>query len=179
MGSTFGQTQCLDNLAWVLFDDEQFDAAENAASRAIDLIPEKGQEFLLCDLHRVLGDICQSKGDKKKAIHHFETAIAIASPLNWHDVLFWTHHALADLFLSEREFSDANTHVELAKSHTDGEAYKLARAMKLQATIWYWQSKFEDAKSEALRALEIYEKLGAAKNAEVCRELLQAIEREK
>jgi len=168
----------LNKLAWALLDDKQLDAAENAASRAIDLIPEKGQEHLLCDLRKLLGSVHRSKGDKKRAIYHFETAIGIASPFNWHDHLFWVHYALADLFFYEDEFSDANTHIELAKSHTADDAYKLARVTKLQANVWYLQSRPEDAKLEALRALEIYEKLGAAKNAEFCRELLQAIEQD-
>jgi len=178
MGDTVSQTECLNKLAWVLFRDGQLDAAENAASRAINLILEKGEEFLLCELHRVLGNIYQFKGDKKKAIFHFETAIGIASQFNWHGHLFWVHHDLAQLFLREREFSHANTHIELAKSHTADDAYRLVHVIKLQANGWYLQDKLEDAKSETLHALEIYEKFGAAKNAEVCRELLQMIEQE-
>jgi hypothetical protein len=52
---------------------------------------EKGQELLVCRLHRVLGNMYQSKGEKGKALHHFETAIGIASPFPWHNVLFWNH----------------------------------------------------------------------------------------
>jgi hypothetical protein len=46
----------------------------------------------------------------------------------------------------------------------------------MQATIWYGQRRFEEAKSEFLHALEIYEKLGAARDAGVCRESLKTIE---
>jgi hypothetical protein len=80
IGSTLGQMQCSNDLAWLLFDDKQLNAAQDVASHAIDLVPEKHQEVLLCRLHRVLGNIYRSKGDKKKAIHHFETALGIASP---------------------------------------------------------------------------------------------------
>ena len=163
-------------LTWLLLGDGQLDAAENAALRTIDLLPGKGQEFLLCQSHRVLGKVYRRKGEKEKAIDHFETALRIASPFNWQDELFWIHYDLAQLFLTEDELDDANTHIEQAKSHAVDDAYNLGRAMELQARIWYRQSRLEDARSEALGALEIFEKLGAAQDAEDCRELLQKID---
>ena len=176
IGDTREQTQSLNDLAWLLFDDKQLDAAEDAAFRAISLIQEKGQEYTLCQLHQVLGEICGSKGKKEKATHHFETALGIASPSNWHDMLFWTHHSLARLFLSEEEFDSADAHIDQAKRHTAHEPYKLGRAMQLQANIWCLQDRLEDAKSEASRALEIYEESGAAVDARICRELLQELD---
>ena len=179
IGEIDGQILGLDSLAWVLYEDKQLDAAENAASRGIDLISAKGkgQEFFVCQFHRILGKICGSKGDKKKAIHHFETALGIASPFNWYDVLFWCHFGLAGLFLDGGEFDNASTHIERAKPNAADDAYKLARAIHMQAGVWYRQRRLEDAKSETLRALEIHEKLGAAGDAKICRDLLKLIER--
>jgi tetratricopeptide (TPR) repeat protein len=57
---TVEQAQVLNTLAELLLDDEQLDAAEDAASRAIDLVPEKGQEFTVCQLHQTLGRVHQS-----------------------------------------------------------------------------------------------------------------------
>jgi len=48
--------------------------------------------------------------------------------------------------------------------------------MKLQAEFWYRQSRFREAKSEALCAVSTYEKIGATKGAEECRAILQNIE---
>ena len=175
IGDTNWQIQCSEDLTWLLFDDKQLDAAEEVASRAIDLALEKGDELFACRLHRVLGKIFQSKGEKTRAIHHLETATGIASPFNWHDVLFWIHFALASLFRDEGEFGDANTHIEQAKSHTVNDAYKLGRASQMQADIWRRQLRFEEARSEALHALEIYEKLGAARDARVCKEFLREV----
>jgi len=59
-------------LAWSLSGDKQLDAAEEAAFRAISLIPEKGNPFPVYQFHRALGEIYQSKGDMAKAIHHLE-----------------------------------------------------------------------------------------------------------
>jgi len=57
LGNTVGQAECLNNLAWILCRDKQLDAAEEAASRAINLIPGGSNQFLLCRCHRGLGDI--------------------------------------------------------------------------------------------------------------------------
>ena len=178
IGNIGGQTHCLNQLAWLLFDRKQLNAAESAASRAIDLVSEEGQEFLVCKLHRVLGCIHDSKGEKKKAIHHFETALRIASPFNWHEALFWIHYDLAELSCGEGEFDNAHAYIKLAKLHAGDDPYQLGRAIRMRAEIWYQQRRLEDAKSEALNALGIFEKSGAVNDAEICRDLLQIVERE-
>ena len=179
IGDTIGQARCLKDLAHVLLDDEQPDAATNAASRAIDLITEEGQEYLLSEVHSILGSIHHSTGKKEKARYHLETALGLSSPFNWPDALFWIHYSLAELFIDGSELEEANAHVERAKWHAiDGAlSYHLARAMGMQAVIWYHQFRLEDAKSEALNSLEIYEKLGVAEDAEQTKALLQEVER--
>ena len=176
IGDETGQAQALLELGCLFFDGDQLDAAENATSRGIKFISEEGQEYLFCKFTQALGFIYRSKGEKEKAIHHFETALRIASSPNWRDVLFWNHLDLVLLFRDAGEFDDANTHIERAKSHAIDDAYKLGRAMKMQADVWHRQGRLEDAKSEASDALEIYERFGATKDTETCRELLRKIE---
>jgi hypothetical protein len=84
---------------------------------------------------------------------------------------------MAQLFRDEHEYDDAHAHIVQAKSYAGHDIYKLARAMQLQAKVWYLQHRLEDAKSEAEQALDIYEKNGAARNAKFCRTLLQKIEK--
>ena len=168
---------CLNDLAWLFYGDKQLDATENTASRAINLIPEKGNEYFFCQLHRLLGLVHRAKGDNEKAIHYFQTALKIASPLNVNDELFWNHYNLAGLFRDEDKFDDANSHIQQAKSLVVHETYRLGRGMEMQALIWYRQRRLEEAKSEALQALQAYEKLGVAEDVEHCRDLLQNIER--
>ena len=55
--------------------------------------------------------------------------------------------------------------------------YNLALEIELQATVWYSQHRFEEARSEALRSLDVYNKIGAAEGVERCEKLLQDIER--
>jgi len=171
-----GQAQCLIDLAWLLWEDKQLEAAEEAASRAISLIPEKSHQTLVCKSHRILGNIYRSKGEREKAISHFEVALGIASSLNSHDLSFWIHYVMAILFCDEDRFDDAHAHVEQAKSHTVNDPYKMGRAMGLQAWVWYKQHRLEEARSEALRAVDVFEKLGAARAMENCRGLLRDIQ---
>ena len=178
LGNTTKKADCLIGLASLLHSDKQFDAAEEAASRAIDLLPDEGEQFRACQGHRVLGQIYQSKGNIEKAIHHFEVALEIASSLNMDDQLFWVHYGLAQLFSGEGRLDDAHTHIENAKSHTTNSTYRLGRAMKVQADLWYKQRMFEKARSGASHAADVYEKLGATQDLERCRNLLRRIDEE-
>ena len=176
VGTVVEQAKCLSYFARLLHDDKQLDAAIEAASQAIDLVAKKGQEFLVCRSQRLLGDIYCSKGEREKAIHHFEAALTIASPFEWPGQLFWIQTSLVVLFLDQGEFDSAQNHIEQAKSHIVENAYHLGRSMHLQARVWHRQHKLKEAKSEALCASETYEKLGAVKDLEACRALLQEIE---
>ena len=170
------QAMCLKELAFLLLKDDQLDAAEDTTFQIIDILPEKGEEFQLCRSHQLLGQIYRSKGKKEEAIHHFETALTTASPFNWPHELFSIHSDMATLFLNEDEFDNANAHVEQAKLYAADSPYNLACGIHTQARIWYRQRRLEDARSEASRALESFEELGAVKDAEGCKGLLRQIE---
>jgi tetratricopeptide (TPR) repeat protein len=177
LGDTVGQAQCLGSLAWALHSNNQFGDAEEAALRIIDLLPE-GEQFRVSECHQLLGNIYSSKGETEKAVHHLELALGIASPFGWHGLLFWIHYRLAKLFLDEGRFDDAQVHIEHAKSHTVDSTLYLGYALELRARIWCSQNRLEEATSEALRAADIYKKLGFAKGVESCRIVLQKIEKE-
>ena len=178
LGKKFGQAQCWQWLAWLLHADGQLDAAEEAGTRAIDLLSGKSEQFLVCVCHRILGEIYNSKGEVEKAVDHFEIALEIASPSGWHDEQFWIHYSLAKLFLSKGRFSDALAHTERAKSHATNDVYLLGRVMQVQGRIWWAECRFEEAKSVFLRAAGMFEKLGAAKDVEYCKDILQQMEEE-
>ena len=177
LGDTTLQARCLINLALLLHDDKQLDAGEEAASRAIDLLPEKGQQLLVCNGHDVLGKIYTSKGNAEKAIHHFEVALGIVSSLGAASRAFWIHFDLAKLFARESRFDDAQAHVERAKSHAVNNPYNFACGSLLRAMFLYRQHMFEEARSEASLVLGVFEKLGATNDAERARKLLGWIDR--
>ena len=175
-GDREGQASSSINLARLLLQDQQLDAAEEVITRSFNTLLEKVPEFFLCESHRLLGDISCSKGEREKAIHHYNVAIRIASSSNWDDQLFWSYYSLTNLFRAEDEFDKAHTHIKQAKQHALYHKYFLGRAMVAHAWIWYRQGRFEDAASEASCAIEIYEVLGAAKDLEGCRGFLRDIE---
>ena len=170
------QAGCLINLAWLLHQDEQLDAAEAAASRAVDLLGNHNQ-LLLCQGHDILGMIHQSKGNGEKAIYHFEASLRIASLLNVRERLFEVHLSLAILYSEEGKFDDALIHVEHAKSHTENNTLSLGRAFAVSSEVLFGQNRLEEAKSEALRALAVFEKLGMADMVEESRRFLGMIEK--
>ena len=175
LGDTVEQTNCLNFLALLLQGDGQLNAAEEAASHAIELLPQDDQSFRVCQSHRFLGDIYHSQGKRQKAIHHYNIALRIASASNWHHQLFNIHYHLAKLFRDEEDFDRAQTHIEQAKFYSAEDAYQFGLATEMQAGIWYRQGKFENAASEVLRASEIYEELGLAKKAGECKEHIRKI----
>ena len=178
LNNVLEQARSLQRLALLLYDDKQLGAAEEAALQAIDLLSDKVDQFTVSECYRILGNICHSRGKTEKAIDHFETALGIASSFNWHNRLFWINYSLAELFLGEKRFDDAHTHVGRAKSYVIESSRNSGCAMRMQAKILYYERRFEEAKSEALRAADVLEKLGATESLEICRELLQDIEKE-
>ena len=176
LGDVVKQAECLIDLAWLLCDDGQLDIAEEPALRAINLLTEDSQHSRVCLGHRALGDIYNAKADTGKAIHHFNVALRIASALNWDAQIFWVHFGLVEVFLGEGGFDDAQAHIEHARSYAVNDIYLLARVWWLQAWCWKGQLRFEEAKSEALRALDVLEDLGATNDMESLGQLLQGID---
>jgi len=174
----FEQGHCFRSLAGSLYCDDQLDAAETAASQAIDLLSGKGDQSLVCQCHRILGKIYHSRGEMEKAIDHFETTFKIASSFNWDDEQFWTHYALARVFLDKDRSDDAHAHIERAKPYMANVTYRLGRAMGLRGEVWYRQRRLKEAQSELLGAAQIFENLGATRELWDYGGLLRAVEEE-
>jgi hypothetical protein len=100
------------------------------------------------------------------ATHHYEVALGIAYSFSRHDEQFWDHYNLAGLSLDRRRFNDAHPRLERAKSYTSNQIYFLGCAVGMQAMVWCWRRGPEEARSEALRALNIFGRLGATEDAE-------------
>jgi tetratricopeptide (TPR) repeat protein len=176
LNNTLGQADSLRQLAWLLWKGNQLDAAEGAASQSINLLLDKDEQPRLCQGYTFLGNIFHSKGETEKAINHYKAALGIASSFNWHEQQFRILYSLAELFFGQHRFDDAHTHIKLAKPHAVNNPYLLGRAMERQARFWYKEGRPEEAKSEVLCAVGVYEKVGAAKEIEDCKRLLQKIE---
>ena len=172
----FGQAIALRSLACSLYCVQQLDAAEEAALQSINHLSDGADESLVCQCHRLLGGIHSSKGEIEKAINHFEEALGIASSFDWHDEQSWIHLSLAKLFLNQGRFNDSHAHIEHAKSHAINNAYIAGRVMGLHAWCCYKQRRFREARSEVMRAVNTFERIGAAADLEICRNLIRDIE---
>ena len=139
LDDTSGQTHSLQLFAWSLHGDNQLDAAEEAASRAVELLSDQGKQFRVCQCHRVLGKIYSSKNDTAKAITRFQTVLEIASSFHWHDEQVCNRCFLAQLFFGESRFDDAHAHGECARVHAINDPYLLGQAIELQAGFRYRQ----------------------------------------
>ena len=178
LGDKAGEARCSEDLGWLCLTGGQFDAAEKATSRAIDLFAERGEQYRICTCHRLLGYIYQSKGETDKAIHNFEVALGVASAPSWHEQLFPLYCCLARLLLDEGQVGEAQDYLERAKLHVLNHTYRLGHAMMLQARIWRKQGRLVEARLEALRAADVYERFGAVGDLENCDKFLQRVEEE-
>lgn len=177
LGNTAQQANCSHSLAFTLCEEGKLDAAEEVVFRAINLRSEEGRERLLSVSHCILGNIYRAKGERESEIHHFEEALRIASLVNFRIQLFWAHFSLARLFCDRGEFDDAHTHIQQAGIHAANDAYFRGCAAQMHGEILYRQRRFDDAISEALRAIGIFEGLEGVGELPHCRVLLQNIER--
>ena len=176
LNHTDSQGVALQQLARSLYDDNQLDSAEEASSRAIELLSDNDNQHGVCECYRTLGFISQSKGETDKATGHFEKALGIASRFNWPFQLFWIYCSLAELLFEGKQFDDAHAHVDRARSYANNNPYQLGRAMEIEAEFWYGQRRFGEAKSEVLGALNLFEKLGATGDMERCHASLRTVE---
>jgi len=94
LDDTFGQARSLRDLGWLLYGNQQLDAAEETASQLIGLPSDRVDQYFVCNSYRLLGGIHSTKGDTEKAISHFEVALGIASSSGWNRDLFWSHRFL-------------------------------------------------------------------------------------
>ena len=135
LGDTTASASCLIRLAFPLVEEKQVDAAEEAASNAIDLIPSEGDQFAVCGCHRIFGNICRSKGEVEKATDHYNINPGVAS-FEWHVELYWAYYALAEVFRDQDRFNEAHSHLEHAKSHAMNDVYQMGRVAELHAKVW-------------------------------------------
>ena len=178
LGEVVEKAWALARLGWVLYYDDQLASVKGAVSHAIDLLSVRDEQFCLCECHHLLGNIYRSEDDAVKAFEHFEVALGIASCFNWLSFLFGVHFDLARLFLDQPRFDDAYAHIQHAKSLavSNHASYVLARTMLLLAQFLHRQKRFEEAKMDALRAVELFETLGAISDAEDVRCLLRQVD---
>ena len=157
---TAGQVDCLNCLASVLVNDNQVDAAEEVASRMVNLSSDGPSQAQLYERHSILGQICDCRGEVDAAIDHYTKALGIGSSVFSPDKQASILCDLVALLLQEKRFDGIQLYIEQLKLHVVGDPLHLGMAMGMQARVWYYQGRFEEARSELSRAIGLFEKIG-------------------
>ena len=152
------QKESLRQLTILFADINQLNLAEEAASRAINLILYKSYTYQNYEIYHVLGHACESRGETDAAITHLEEALGIASSYDWLKRQTETRHCLLLLFLREDRFDDAQVHLEALKPLCSTHHPRcLDQLMVIQAYIRFSQGRIEEAKPELLRLIDVYD----------------------
>jgi len=117
-------------LAFVLFDSGWLSAAEEPASRAIDLFLNQGSN-LGSAMSPSLGDYIDT-AQEREGRRPFSSSPRLATHSTGAIQLFLIRECLVWLFLNEGRFDDAQSHIEHAKSITIDNEYFLGRATELR-----------------------------------------------
>ena len=162
LNRTVGQTSSLRCLAFLLAEDGQADAAEEALSRATDLSSGKPSESDLCEHNHILGHISLARGEMDAAITHHQKAHGIAASLDSRESLSLITRCLVHLLLKEGRFDDAAAHLEFLESDVDNDIVSLGLAALVQACVWRRQGRVEEAEAELSRVIGLYRKMGVS-----------------
>ena len=171
-----GQALSLRQLGWLWNADKQLEKAEEAVTQALNLFLGADEKFEVCITYRILGEVCESRGDIERAIKYFEAGIEAGFVGKWIGQMYRGHYHLAALFLSQGKLDDAHGHLQQAKANIVDDEYHLARVVHLEARVQYQGSQLSQAKSNALFAADTFEMLGATIELNACKELLQQIQ---
>ena len=165
LNDTMEEVNCLLRLARLLAHDNQVDAAEEAASRAINL-SDKPKQSPLYGYHHVLGIVYQSRGETKVAINHFDAALGIATSLNSQEAQAAALSYFVVLLSGEEKFYDAQVYIERIKA--------VGNPSNLGAVTLIQEAKFELS-----RVIGAHEEIGVSMFILGClKDLLRVIEGE-
>ena len=159
-GDTAGQSYSLQYLAQLLAKDNQLDASEEAAFRAINLPISGDRQSQICEYHHTLGHVYSSRGEAGTAITHLKAALEIASSLNLRTKESSIIRRLVELLLKEGRFHDVQVHLKFLKSDAVNNLFSLGLTTVIQVCAWRQQGRFEEAESEVSRVIHACQRIG-------------------
>ena len=178
LGDMMGVVSCHTCLSSLFRCAGRLDDAEKSESQAIGLIDAlmpTADSTSRGFLHGFLCEIYSCRGDTGKVIFHLEATLRVASTRGDR---FQSHCELARIYIVEGRFDDAEAHVEHAGSLAANGSSESGSLMLLRARLLRGQGKFEEARSEALRALDLVEEFGGGDHVEEVKDLLYSIDKE-
>ena len=124
-------------------------------------------------LHGSLGMIYGCRGDREKSIFHIEASLGA---IHSRTIQFHVHYVLATAHITAGRFDDAEAHFEHAEPLAADASPELGRVALLRADILRGRGKFEEARFEALRSLDLAEKFGGEGIVDRAKEILRLID---
>ena len=155
-GDTVGQARCLIRIAEMFHLEGLLDAAEETVPRASELLREADNQRLPCECNSLLVRICLLRYEGENAIDYYQTVRGITSSRGRPDGLPFAHFGLAFAFWDQQRFDDATTHFVHAGSDVRDNLLLLGTMVELQAFCRYYQGMFDEARSGASRAIDIF-----------------------
>ena len=161
LNNTAEQEYPLQLLAVLLAKEGQFDAAEEVASRIINLSSGEPSQYQLSWYHHALGRICDARGEKETSIFHHEKAVGIATSLNLRDEQISFLRCFVGTLLSYERADDAEVYLERLKSNGSIDPFSMGLAATVQSHILARQDRWREAQSEVSSTVGVYKKIGA------------------
>ena len=156
---TEGQADSLGCLAFLYLQDNMHTTAVEVSSRAVDLSSGERKQSHLCEYHHILG---HRYSPRQAQISHHIKALDIALSLNSLDRQTQIFLCLIGLFIEEDRLDDAQAYIEQHKLKVVNSPFNMAATMMIQAFVWDHGGRVDEAKSEALRCIDLYKKLGVS-----------------
>ena len=178
LGDMTQVASCYAHLSRLFRRANRLEDAEKSESQAIGLIDAlmpTADSMSRSSFHGDLRTIYSLRRDKKKLAFHVRATLAGASD---RDTRFRLHSTLAAIHATEGRFDRAEAHLEHAETFAANSSYELGEVVLLRALFLRKQSKFEEARSEAPRALDLMEEFGGGDKVEEAKKVLQKIDEE-
>ena len=162
LNETVEQVDCLHVLASLFIEDNQVNAAEEATSRAVIISLDEPSKSQLREHYLILGHMCRRRGETGAANGHYMKALGIARSLNQQGEQLVTILSLVTLLVETERFDDALVHLDHLKLDVANNPRYVGVVMQAQARVLLYQGKLEEARSEMLRTIGLYEGIGVS-----------------
>ena len=140
---------------------DAIDRTLEAAARATDVLPEKGQELLPCQSHRFLANVYRVERRREKAIHHFQAALKL--------------HQLPTGRMSPFGFATSWRGCFMMKmsSHRKRQVKCVRQCIQLRSRLVSTR-QVQRGQIRGFSAVKDFEKIGTSMNAGGCEEVLKS-----
>ena len=174
LDDTAEQARCLNILASLSYEDEQLDAAEEAVSCAISQPILPAPQFSLQMRHET--EVIQVV--VRAGVGAFDVIVCVVESAFVQEQSRQAIMNPKQLVVPAERGGDSESHLEMSRLLPLALGFIYVAKNMMRSFLGPSLREKIEARSEALRAIDAYEKLGAAQDLERCRRILREIEEE-